>query len=103
MRRRPQSRSYSRRPPRLQTLEPRAVLDSTVVFNEVMYNPAGNDESLEWIELHNQMAVDMDLSKWQLEGGINFTFPEGTIIAGGGYIVVAANKAALASATGYSL
>ena len=53
----------------LESLEPRRMLDSTVVLNELMYNPAGADESLEWLELHNQMAVDMDLSDWQLNNG----------------------------------
>ena len=57
-------------------LEPRRVLDSTVVFNEVMYNPPGpTDDALEWIELSNQMAVDMDLSGWRLDGGVEFKIP----------------------------
>ena len=55
---------------RVEPLEPRLVLDSTVVFNEIMYHPAGTNNTLEWIELHNQMAVDMDLSKWSAEDGI---------------------------------
>ena len=58
-----------------------ALADSTVVFNEIMYHPASNESSLEWLELHNQMAVDMDLSAWSLEGGVQFAFPEGTILA----------------------
>ena len=41
-----------------ETLEQRSMLDSTVVFSELMYNPLG-DEQLEWIELHNEMAVDI--------------------------------------------
>ena len=86
----------------LECLEPRVVLDSTVVFNEIMYNPAGTGESLEWIELHNQMAVDMDLSKWSVENGVDFTFAEGTIIPGGGYLVLAADPVALADATGFN-
>ena len=53
-------------------LEPRLVLDSTVVLNEIMYNPAGSDESLEFIELYNQMAVDMDISAWRLSDGVEF-------------------------------
>ena len=43
-------------------LEPRLTLDSTVVLNEIMYHPA-NDGTPEWIELHNQMSVDMDRSE----------------------------------------
>ena len=43
--------------------------DSTVVFNEVMYHPATNEAALEWVELHNQMSVDMDISRWSLGAG----------------------------------
>lgn len=90
-----------RRRLRCESLEVRHVLDSVVVFNEVMYNPAGTDESLEWLELHNQMTIDIDLSAWQLTNGVNYTFPEGTIIPGRGYLVVAANPVALQAATGF--
>ncbi|MCH8043940.1 MAG: lamin tail domain-containing protein [Planctomycetes bacterium] len=82
----------------IEALEPRLVLDSTVVFNEIMYNPAQSDESLEWVELHNQNSVDVDISAWRIDDGINFDFPEGTIVPGGGYLVVAKDPAALAAA-----
>ena len=81
-------------------LEARRVLDSTVVFNEVMYNPVQDDASHEWIELHNQMSVDMDVSGWQLADGVDYTFPADTILPGGGYLVVAAAPNVLQSATG---
>ncbi|MBI4324053.1 MAG: lamin tail domain-containing protein, partial [Chloroflexi bacterium] len=74
--------------------------DSTVVFNEIMYHPSRNETGLEWIELHNQMAVNMDLSGWSIEGGIQFTFPEGTVLPGAGYLVLAISPATLAAATG---
>ena len=67
--------------------------DSVVVFNELQYNPPGQSESGEWIELHNQMAVDIDLSRWELTGGVDYVFPEGTVIAGGGYLVIAQDVA----------
>ncbi len=93
---------HRHRPLRYESLEPRYVLDSTVVFNELMYDPAGpTDATLEWVELYNQMSVDMDISGWRLEGGVDFAFPEGTIVPGHDYIVVAADPAALQSATGY--
>ena len=63
---------------RFESLEPRIVLDSTVVFNELMVNPVGSDDdTLEWVELFNQMAVDMDLSGWSLQGGIEYAFADG--------------------------
>ena len=77
-----------------------AAVDSVVVFNEINYHPQDNGQGNEWIELHNQMAVDIDLSAWHVEDGINFTFAEGTIIRGGGYLVLAANPGALQAATG---
>ena len=74
--------------------------DSVVVFNEINYHPATNELANEWIELHNQMTIDIDLSAWSVRGGVDFTFAEGTIIPGGGHLVVAINPAALQTATG---
>jgi hypothetical protein len=72
--------------------------DSVVVFNEIMYHPAAASEpaevAAEWIELRNQMAVDIDLTGWSLTGGVNYSFPPGTIIPGGAHMVIAANPAA---------
>ncbi|MFT5126105.1 MAG: hypothetical protein ACI97B_004758, partial [Verrucomicrobiales bacterium] len=65
-----------------------AVSDSVVVFNELMYNPPGPDQGQEWLELHNQMAVNIDLSRWRISGAVGYDFPEGTVIPGGGYLVV---------------
>ncbi len=66
----------------------------SVVFNELQVDPAG-DGDLEWLELHNQMAVDIDLSGWTLEDSVGFTFADSTLIPGGGYLVVAAAPARL--------
>jgi len=35
--------------------------DTSVVFNEIMYHPATNEPAMEWLELYNQMAVDVRL------------------------------------------
>ena len=69
-------------------------VDTTTVFNEVMYHPPGAAET-EWIELRNEMAVNMDLTGWRITGGVNFTFPANTTIPAGGHVVVAANLGAL--------
>ena len=71
-----------------------------VVFNEIMYHPGTNAVGDEWLELHNQMAVDVDLSGWSIANGVAYTFPEGTVIPGGGYQVVALLPADLSAATG---
>lgn len=75
--------------------------DSIVTFNEIMYNPAGIDDGLEWIELRNQMGIDMDISGWRLDGAISFDFVEGTVIPGNSYLVIAADPEQLKNTTGF--
>ncbi len=67
--------------------------DSVVVFNELQYNPPGQGEEGEWLELFNQMGIKVDLSGWRIDG-INYTFPGGTILDPGAYLVVAKTPSA---------
>src|SRR5688572_17543039 len=60
--------------------------DSVITFNEIMYHPAGDDPALEWLELHNQMSLNMDISGWRVEGGIEFRFPTNTTFRAGSYL-----------------
>lgn len=76
-----------------------------MVFNEIMFHPATaplDEGDHEWFELFNQMAVNMDISGWSVQGAVDFTFPEGTIVPGRGYLVVASNPTALAAETNYN-
>ena len=75
--------------------------DSVVVFNEIHYNPANDDSSLEYVELYNQLVVDVDISNWRIDG-VGYDFPEGTVLGGQEYLVIAKDPAALAAATGHS-
>lgn len=75
-----------------------AAPDSIVTFNEIHYHPA--DEGPEWIELHNQMGTRIDLGGWSLRGGVEFTFPEGTIVEPGGYLVVSVTAGSPTGALG---
>ena len=68
----------------------RVSADSVVTFNEIQYHPA-NQEDPEWIELVNQMAVDVDLSEWRIRGGTNFDFPDGTVIKAKSFLVIASD------------
>jgi len=75
-----------------------AIFDTTslperesIVINEVMYHPAQNSYS-EWIELFNPNDRSVILDGFTLsDGGFDnqFTFPKGTVIDSGGYLVVA--------------
>ena len=69
--------------------------DSVMVFNEIMYHPATNETELEWVELYNPLAVDVDLSGWSISGGIQYPFSEGTLIQGRSFLVVARNPQSL--------
>ena len=63
-----------------------SALDSTVVFNEINYNPTAGQE--EFIELRNLNGVDVSIAGWKIVGGVDFKFPAGTVVPGGGYVVV---------------
>ena len=58
-----------------------------VTFNEIQYNPAAVGAP-EWVEIVNQCAVRIDLSGWQITGGIAFTFADGAFIEPGAFLVV---------------
>src|SRR5262245_6994131 len=74
--------------------------DSTVVFNEIMYHPATNEPVMEWVELRNALAVDVDLSGWSITGGIQYTFASNTIVRGGAFVLVAISPTTLMAETG---
>ncbi len=72
--------------------------DTVIVFNELMYHPAG--EETEWVELASLYGVDLDISGWELEGAVDFVFPEGTIMPGNSYLVVALDPTGIQGAMG---
>jgi hypothetical protein len=76
------------------------VASAGVLINEIMFHPAGLPEptAQEWIELINPDAVPVNVAGWQFTDGIEFTVPAGTTMASGGYLVVAADKAAFLTA-----
>ena len=78
--------------------------DTTLVFNEIMYHPpntnAVDESNHEWIELYNQMAVDVDVSGWSIGGDVGFTFPPNSRVPGRGLIVVAASPATIIANSG---
>ncbi|MDB6072241.1 MAG: exported protein of unknown function, partial [Verrucomicrobiales bacterium] len=75
-----------------------SAFDSVVIINEIHYNPAAGQQ--EFVELRNLNGVDINLGRWRLSGGADYTFPEGTIIPGHGYLVLGNVAGALAPFTG---
>src|SRR5438270_11417497 len=82
------------------SLLPRLQADTALVFNEIMYHPQTNETAFEWVEFYNQMAVDLDISGWSIQNGIAYTFPQGTVVRGGGYLVVSISPNDLMATTG---
>jgi len=76
--------------------------EAVLTFNEIHYHPSAAHDSGEWVELYNQMAVPVDISGWKLSAGIDFDFPEGTVVEPGAYLVVAREPAKLQAQTGYA-
>ncbi len=56
------------------------------------------ENSQEWIELYNRGNTSVDLTDWQIDDAVNFTFPAGTSLGPGEYLVVASDAAALQQA-----
>src|SRR6185295_15454704 len=81
------------------TLALTARADTSVVFNEVMYHPATNEPAMEWLELYNQMAVDVDMSGWSIDGDVHYNFTN-YVIHGGAFAVVSISPTNLAAVTG---
>jgi len=68
------------------------ILIGDIVINELMYRPISNNDDDQYVELFNQGTNTVDLAGWQFVDGINFAIPSGTVIAPGGYLVVARNQ-----------
>ncbi|MCB1097842.1 MAG: lamin tail domain-containing protein, partial [Verrucomicrobiae bacterium] len=76
------------------------LLRADVVINEIHYEPGDDDGAVEFVELFNSGGAPVDLSGWMLADAVEYTFPAGTAIDAGGFVVVAEDPAALKSAFG---
>ncbi len=72
------------------------------VINEIMARPGSGypeNTALEFIEIHNPDTTPAAIGGWAITTGADYTFPAGTTIPAGGYLIVAANPAALRAAS----
>ena len=67
--------------------------DYSVVINEIHYDPDVKTELIEFIELHNTAAEDIDLSGWYFRSGISYRFGAGATLPAGGCVIVVQNPA----------
>jgi len=70
-----------------------------LTFSAVDHSPAGGDQDQEYIEITNSNAVAVDLSGWQITGGVDFTFEPGTVVNATNKIYVAASRNAFKTRT----
>ncbi|MEX2187843.1 MAG: CotH kinase family protein, partial [Pirellulales bacterium] len=66
----------------------------TIAFGAIDVNPVSGNQDEEYIELVNSNAVAVDISGWQLTGGVEHTFDIGTVILPGGSLYVSPKQAA---------
>jgi len=64
-----------------------------LVISEIMYNPRNrtDNKDLAFIEIFNADPIFEDLSGYRLGGDAGYTFPTGTVLQAGSFIVVAAS------------
>ncbi len=76
-----------------------AQAQGSVLFTEIMYNPAISNAS--YLELFNSSSnFIFDISGWRINGLGDYTFPGGTYLTNGQYLILARDRAAFAKAYG---
>lgn len=73
-----------------------------VVINEIHYDPDVNTDQVEFLELHNTGPAAVDLSDWRLDSAVDYTFPAGSSLAAGGYLVVTQNASDFQAKFGFT-
>jgi Big-like domain-containing protein/lamin tail-like protein/CotH protein len=88
-----------------------------VVISEIMYHPVEEpafnangspvldlyEDVHEFVEIHNPGATAIDLTRWKLTGGIDYTFPSNAVIQAGEFRVIARVPTRLAAVPAYGL
>ncbi|WP_200268118.1 lamin tail domain-containing protein [Luteolibacter pohnpeiensis] len=81
----------------VESILPELPENGRVLINEIHYNGLNNTVHSDFIELFNFDQSPVDISGWTLSGAIDFTFPAGTTMQAGGYLVIAQNPATVAA------
>lgn len=99
------SRAFNWQPNAATPGEPNAIPDPClaavpeIVINEIRVSGAANAISGDWLELHNPGAAAVSLAGWALfDNSGSFVLPNGAILPGGGYLIVAQNLFAFQAA-----
>ncbi len=84
------------------TLTPVFVSASDLVINELHYNPLGNSESAEFLEIYNPDSSPKQIGTYTFTRGLCFDFPANTTIGPGEYIILA-KDASVYAGNGYQV
>ncbi len=77
-------------------------LTAAVVINEINYDESDYSNPAEFIELWNTGTAAVNLSGWQFDAGITYTFPAGTTLPANGYVVLSNAPATFAAYWGFT-
>ena len=69
-----------------------------LTISEIMYNPVGGENGsagTAFVEIYNSQEVFEEIGGYRLSGDVDYQFPEGTLLEGGAFVVVAANPEAI--------
>ena len=56
------------------TVDPVSIpTDGDIIITEILYNPNGADDGLEWIEVYNNDSITIDIGGWRTCGA-NFSY-----------------------------
>jgi hypothetical protein len=62
--------------------------EASIMFSGIFYNPRNDDSKTEFLTIYNPGSAALDISGCKITEGIDFTFPEGTLLeAGESYII----------------
>lgn len=70
-----------------------------LTFGAYDYNPSSGNQDQEYIELVNPNSYAVDISGWQLAGGVKHVFLPGTVLVAGGRLYVSPSVRAFRSRT----
>src|SRR4029434_3552114 len=75
-----------------------------LITSEIMYHPRTrvDGKNLEFLEVFNAQPFAEDISGYRITGEVDYTFPAGTVLPGGGFVVVARVSTDVQSAYGIS-
>ncbi len=71
--------------------------NASIKFGTYDYNPASGNQDEEYIELKNPNTYAVDISGWELAGGVQHIFLPGTVLVAGGSLYVSPNSKAFRS------